>query len=110
MNTITGLTVVDGIGFKTNGVISVDEDSAAFDDDDDDGTASIEPLPDGVATSLLLFFPDPPFLGDFRSDDLKLPLRGSLTIQDGGTIMLECTPKSHSSPILSLLKHASRLW
>lgn len=29
------------------------------------------------------------FFGDFRSEDLKLPLRGSLTIHDGGTIMFE---------------------
>lgn len=33
------------------------------------------------------------FLRDvFRNDDLKLPLRGSLIIHDGGTMMFECSP------------------
>lgn len=32
------------------------------------------------------------FFGDFRKLDLKLPLRGSFTIHDGGTIILLCTP------------------
>lgn len=35
------------------------------------------------------FFLPATFLrGDFLNDDLKLPLRGNLTIHDGGTIIL----------------------
>lgn len=65
MNTSTGVTLGDGIGFITN-VFS----SFSFD----------------------FFFPAGFFFGVFLNDDLKLPLRGSLTIHDGGTIMREWTP------------------
>jgi hypothetical protein len=43
--------------------------------------------------SLLFFLLFVFFLGDLRRLDLKLPLRGSFTIHDGGTMMLEWTPK-----------------
>lgn len=41
--------------------------------------------------TLLLF--DPFFFGTFLRLDLKLPFLGSLTIQEGGTIILLCTPE-----------------
>lgn len=37
------------------------------------------------------------FFGVFRSDDLKLPLRGSFTIQAGGTMIRECRPEMEFS-------------
>lgn len=40
------------------------------------------------------------FWVDFRSDDLKLPLRGSLTIHDGGTTMLRCVPEGQNVCVL----------
>jgi hypothetical protein len=42
--------------------------------------------------SLLLFLLDVFFFGDFRKLDLKLPLRGSFTIQEGGTMIPLCIP------------------
>lgn len=62
MNTKTGVTFAVGIGLITN----------VFD-----------------SFSLDFRFPAAFFLGDFRKDDLKLPLRGSLTIHDGGIMMFE---------------------
>lgn len=65
MNTSTGVTFAVGIGLMTNVLASF-----SFD----------------------FFLPAGFFFGDFRSDDLKLPLRGSFTIHDGGTIILEWGP------------------
>lgn len=65
MNTSTGATLGVGIGFITNVFSSF---------------------------SLDFFLPVGFFFGVFLSDDLKLPLRGSLTIHDGGTIIREWTP------------------
>jgi hypothetical protein len=45
-----------------------------------------------LAFSLLFFLLDVFFFGDFRKLDLKLPLRGSFTIHDGGTIIPLCKP------------------
>lgn len=42
--------------------------------------------------SFVFFFETSFFRGVFRNDDLKLPLRGSLSIHDGGTMMFECSP------------------
>lgn len=42
--------------------------------------------------SLDFFLPAGFFFGVFRSDDLKLPRRGSFTIHEGGTIIREWTP------------------
>ena len=70
MNTNTGVTFAVGIGLMTN-----------------------------VRCSFSFDFFDLPgcfFLGDFRREDLKLPLRGNLTIHDGGTIMLECVPENRT--------------
>lgn len=68
MNTRTGFTVAVGIGFIANVLGSFLESFPFF---------------------LVAFF----FFGDFRSEDLKLPRRGSLTIQDGGTIMADWEPE-----------------
>lgn len=65
MNTKTGVTLAVGMGLITNVL-----DSFSFD------------------FFLLVDF----FFGVLRNDDLKLPLRGNLTIHDGGTIILECVP------------------
>jgi hypothetical protein len=46
-----------------------------------------------LAFSLLFFLLDVFFFGDFRKLDLKLPLRGSFTIHDGGTMIPLCEPK-----------------
>lgn len=42
------------------------------------------------------FLLDARFFGDFRKLDLKLPFLGNLTIQDGGTIILLCTPATRN--------------
>lgn len=67
MKTSTGVTVVVGIGLMTK-----------------------------VFWSFSLFWflrlLEARFFGDLRRLDLKLPLRGSFTIHDGGTIILLCTP------------------
>lgn len=47
--------------------------------------------------------------GVFRSDDLKLPLRGSLTIHDGGTIMFECAPEDSITRPTTNAKHI-KMW
>lgn len=60
MKTKTGVTFAVGIGLITNVLVS-----RSFD------------------FFLLAGF----FFGVFRSDDLKLPFRGSFTIHDGGTII-----------------------
>lgn len=65
MKTNTGVTFAVGIGLMTNVF-----DSFSFD----------------------FRLPAAFFLGDFRNDDLKFPLRGSFTIHDGGTIMFEWDP------------------
>lgn len=39
------------------------------------------------------------FFGDFLRLDLKLPFRGSFTIQDGGTTMLQCTPAKNTNKV-----------
>lgn len=65
IKTITGVTLAVGIGLITNVRGS---------------------------RSLGFFLPCCFFLGDFLSDDLKLPFRGNFTIHDGGTIILECIP------------------
>lgn len=67
MKTNTGITLAVGIGFITNVFCSLFESFPFFLD-------------------ALFFF------GDFLNDDLKLPLLGSLTIHDGGTMMLFCEP------------------
>lgn len=67
MKTRTGVTFVDGIGLIINVF-----DSFSFD-----------------------FFLVAAFLcGVFRSDDLKLPFRGSLIIHDGGTMMFAWAPET----------------
>lgn len=43
--------------------------------------------------SLLFFLLAVFFFGVLRNDDLKLPLRGNLTIHDGGTMICEWTPE-----------------
>ena len=50
------------------------------------------------------------FLGDFLRLLLKLPLFGSLIIQDGGTMIDECMPISHGSSNFCDEKQVSRLW
>lgn len=67
MKTSTGFTFAVGIGFITN-VLSSFLESFPF------------------------FLEEIFFLGDFLSDDLKLPLLGSFTIQDGGTMILHWEP------------------
>lgn len=62
MKTSTGVTLAVGIGLMTNVFVSF---------------------------SLDFFLPAGFFFGDFRRDDLKFPLRGNLTIHDGGTMILE---------------------
>lgn len=75
MNTKTGLTLAVGIGFITNVFCSFLDSFPFF---------------------LEALF----FLGDFLSDDLKLPLRGNFTIQDGGTIILDWDPKKLKSTLI----------
>ena len=72
IKTITGLTEADGIGFITN----VRHSFSIF--------------------SFDLFFIVCFFLGDFLRLDLKLPLRGNLTIHDGGTIICWWLPEFQS--------------
>jgi hypothetical protein len=76
MNTKTGAIVDVGIGFITNvrGSFSL---------------VDLRLLPDF-------------FFGVFRNDDLKLPLRGSFTIHDGGTTIFECSPEMQKN-VTSLL-------
>lgn len=69
MNTSTGFTFVVGIGLMTNGLCSFFE-------------------------SFVFFFEAFFFFGDFLSDDLKLPFRGSFTIHDGGTMMFDWDPET----------------
>lgn len=47
-----------------------------------------------ITLSLFFFFDDALFLGVFLRLDLKLPFLGNLTIHDGGTIILLCTPET----------------
>lgn len=67
MKTRTGVTLLVGIGFITKVFCS----------------------PFG---SFGFFFEPDFFLGDFLSEDLKLPRLGSLTIHDGGTMILDWVP------------------
>jgi hypothetical protein len=47
-----------------------------------------------LAFSLLFFLLAVFFFGDFLKLDLKLPLRGSFTIHDGGTMIPLCEPEN----------------
>jgi len=51
-----------------------------------------ENLKHQLTFSLLFFLLDDFFFGDFLKLDLKLPLRGSFTIHEGGTMIPLCVP------------------
>lgn len=107
INTITGFTEAVGIGFITKLRISFSGLSVL-----------------SLDRFLLTCF----FFGDFLRLDLKLPLRGSLTIHDGGTTISWWCPENneqkislraerwmdlpsrHSSFTFMILKQTSLLW